>query len=89
MRLWQKGIVFGALTGFLLSLIQRDERQHVMDCSKQATSKMKQVYQHPSDSVKQLRMKLNDIMVNMDKFVQQLDQVERKIDERIEDKNGQ
>ncbi|NIK11603.1 hypothetical protein ACKXGF_03595 [Alkalibacillus sp. S2W] len=89
MRLWQKGIVIGALTGFLLSLIQKDERQHVLDRSKQATGKMKQVYQHPSDSVRQLRMKLNNIMVNMDKFVQQLDQVEQKIDERIEDKNEQ
>ncbi|MET3683136.1 gas vesicle protein [Alkalibacillus flavidus] len=89
MRLWQKGLVIGALSGFVLSLIQRDERQHVLGQSKRAAGQVKHIYQNPSESVRQLRLKLNDVMTNVDQFVQQLDQVQQKLDQKTDDKNSQ
>ncbi|GEN46826.1 hypothetical protein [Alkalibacillus haloalkaliphilus] len=82
MRLWQKGIVFGALFGFLITLFKREERQYVLTQSKQAVGQVKYIYQHPSQSVHQLRVKLNDVMSGVDQFIYQLDQIEKKMNEK-------
>ncbi|MDQ0351983.1 ABC-type dipeptide/oligopeptide/nickel transport system ATPase subunit [Alkalibacillus filiformis] len=82
MRLWQKGIVFGALIGFLLTLFKREERQHVLNQSKETVNQVKYIYQHPSQSVHQLRVKLNDVMSGVDQFIYQLDQIEKKMSEK-------
>ncbi|GAA0450432.1 hypothetical protein [Alkalibacillus silvisoli] len=89
MRLWQKGVVFGALIGFLITLFKREERQYVFDQSKQAIEQVKCIYHHPTQSVHQLRVRLSDVTSGVDQFVNQLDQIEKKLSERTEDKLNQ
>ncbi|WP_035512724.1 hypothetical protein [Halalkalibacillus halophilus] len=82
MRLWQKGIVAGALIGFIVSLFKKEERTYILNQSKGAKQHLSYYYQNPSTAIHQVRVKLNQAVTSTDKLVNQLDEIETKLEKR-------
>ncbi len=76
MEKWKKGMLVGALLGLLVTMFDRQERDRVKVYSKNMKNEIRQVYSHPSQTITQLRHKLNDVTRGTDKVIQQLDQLE-------------
>ncbi|PKR76929.1 hypothetical protein CEY16_14075 [Halalkalibacillus sediminis] len=81
---WKKGLVFGALVGFLLTLFKREEREEVRNGSRKVKDQVKYVYTHPSETIHRLRMKLNQMNEGTDKVIEQLNQIEQFFEKRID-----
>ncbi|RPF50573.1 hypothetical protein [Aquisalibacillus elongatus] len=80
LKSWQTSVLIGALTGFVVSMFNRDERESFKKGSKKTYHQIKHIYTHPSESVRQLRLKLNQVSDGTEKLLEQIDQVERLID---------
>ncbi|SEQ49787.1 hypothetical protein [Piscibacillus halophilus] len=80
LKSWQASVIVGALVGLGVSMFDREERENFKRGSKKTYQQIKHIYSHPSDSVRQLRLKLNQVSQGTDKLLEQINQVERIID---------
>lgn len=89
LKTWQSSVLIGALVGLAVSMFSRDERESFKKSSKKTYQQIKHVYSHPSETIRQLRLKLNQVSQGTDKLIEQIDQVERLIDKVDQGQNKQ
>ncbi|MGP4071719.1 YtxH domain-containing protein [Piscibacillus sp. B03] len=80
LKSWQSSVLIGAAIGLAVSMFNREERENFKSGSKKTYNQIKHIYSHPSDSIRQLRLKLDQVSKGTDKLLEQIDQVERLID---------
>ncbi len=77
-------MLVGAVVGFSFAMFKQEERHHVINQSKEALDQFKEIYHHPSRTIHQLRLRLDQASTSVEQFVNQLDQIEKKLSERAD-----
>ncbi|TFB13908.1 hypothetical protein E3U55_15205 [Filobacillus milosensis] len=80
LKTWQSGMIIGALMGLVVSMFNQRERESFKNSSKKTYNQIKHIYKHPSESVRQLRLKIDQVNKGTDNLIDQIEQVQRLID---------
>ncbi|MFD2639222.1 hypothetical protein [Piscibacillus salipiscarius] len=80
LKSWQSSMLVGALVGLAVSMFNREERESFKSGSKKTYQQIKHIYSHPSETIRQLRLKLDQVSQGTDKLIEQIDQVEKLVD---------
>ncbi|GEL78133.1 hypothetical protein [Tenuibacillus multivorans] len=83
---WKTSILIGAMVGLAVSMFNKEDRQVMKTGSKKTYDQIKHVYKHPSQSLQQLRLRLNQVNQGTNKLLDQLDQLERIFHKYDQDK---
>ncbi|MBA2176444.1 YtxH domain-containing protein [Halobacillus locisalis] len=70
-KLW-KGVMYGAIVGGALMLLDKETRSYVGDKSRSAGTKCKGYIQHPSEAIHSLRMNYEYMSKQLNKGVEEL-----------------
>lgn len=79
-RFW-KGVIFGAIAGGAVALLDRETRNSVMESCKKTTSDVSYYLKHPNEAVEQVKEKTNKLRATFEQVSEDVTFIAEKVEE--------